>query len=349
MKKPHELSHCEPTNGGRSPGAIVARTKRDSINRPFPRKGRSNLIIAKLLRTLRILAMTFLICNIVFAADKIRVVTTTSTLAAMARTLLGNIPADIYFVASPTQNIHFIQPTPKDVLKVKKAEVLIHQGLDLEAWREPLLIAAGNPLFLGQRKNAIDVSEGISLLEIPTSLSRIEGDIHLYGNPHYTVDPENAKIMMTNIANGFSRLFPESANDFGQRKEAWISKLDQKINDWTARMSSFKNAPIVTYHRSWSYFAKRFHLDIVGELEPKPGIPPTPRHLSNLMILIKEKNVRAVIKETFNDSSPAEKIAKANGAKVVTLFQYVGESKENVDYISMTEHNIQEIEGALKR
>ncbi len=285
--------------------------------------------------------------NVALAAEKTRMVATTSTLASMVRELAGDW-ADIHYIASPSQNIHFIQPTPKDVLKVKKANVFVHQGLDLEAWRDPLLVASGNSLFLSQGSHSIDASKGVPLIEIPASLSRVQGDIHAYGNPHYAIDPENAKIMMGTIADGLSRIFPESASEFAKKSELWISRLDQKIKDWNARMAPFRGFPIVTYHRSWPYFANRFGLVIVGELEPKPGIPPTPQHLSELMKTMKEKNVKLVIKEVFNESSSAEKVAKVTGARVVTLNQDVDEDKETADYIAMIEHNIQLIEKALK-
>src|SRR3990167_8964483 len=159
----------------------------------------------KLLPLVFSIALLFVSAQLSFAADKIRIVTTTSTIADLTRQVVGE-KADIHYVAPPRQNIHFISPTPKDMLKVKKADVFIHGGLDLEAWRDPLLQAAGNMAFLGNGKAAIDASRGIQLLEIPQSLSRIEGDIHIYGNPHYWTDPENALIMADNIVSGLSAL-----------------------------------------------------------------------------------------------------------------------------------------------
>ncbi len=295
-----------------------------------------------------IFLILFFLCQspCLFAAEKIKIVTTTSTLASITKEIAYD-KVDVYSIASPKQNIHFYAPTPRNVLKVKKSEVLVHQGLDLEAWRGPLLNAAGNPRFLGGGNFSIDVSKGISLLEVPTSLSRAEGDIHLYGNPHYVVDPENAKIMATNISEGLAKAFPQDADYFRKNTEAFNRKLDEKIKDWLGRMASYKETPIVTYHRSWSCFAERFGFVIVGEVEPKPGIPPTAKHIAELMRVMKEKGVKVIIKESFQENSTPKKIAYETGAQVVTLAQAVGETKEARDYISMMEQDIQLLEQAL--
>ncbi len=294
-----------------------------------------------------ILIISFLILqNNVFAEGKIKVAATTTTLGNIVSEIAGD-KVEIYSIASPKRDIHFYAPTPRDVLKMKKADVLVHQGLDLEAWRGPLIDAAGNPLFLGEGDFSIDVSKGISLLEVPSSLSRVQGDIHFYGNPHYTVDPENIKIIATNIAQGLAKAFPENANYFRKNEKVFNQKLDDKIKDWNRRMAPYKGTPIVTYHRSWSYFAKRFDFIVVGEVEPKPGIPPTAKHIAELTRVMKEKNVKVIIKETYRESQTPNKIAEATGAQVLTLVQDVGEVKEAHDYSSMIEHDIQLLENAL--
>ncbi len=282
------------------------------------------------------------------AADKLRVVTTTNTLASLTKEILGDT-ADIHHVASPSQNIHFIQPTPKDVLKMKKARVLIHQGLDLEAWRDPLIVASANPLFIGDAKGAIDVSKGVALVEAPASLSRAGGDIHAYGNPHYAIDPENAKIIMQNIVEGLFEMFPERANEFKQKGDTWQAKIDDKMKEWQNRMAPYQGANVVTYHKSWPYFLNRFGFVTIGELEPKPGIPPTPKHISELIKEMKEKNVRLIIREEFNEAGTPRKLSQETGVPVVTLLQDVGEAKDSTDYISTIEHNIHLIEEALTK
>lgn len=299
-----------------------------------------------LILSLVVSSFGLLFCHALFAADKLNVVATTTTLANIASEVAQD-KIRITSIASPKQNIHHYAPTPKDVLKVKRADVLIHEGLDLEAWREPLLAAAGNMRFLGEGKDSIDVSLGVPLLEIPTSLSRSEGDIHAFGNPHYIGDPENAKIIALNIAEGLAKVEPENADFFRSNATAFNKKLDAKIKDWEARMAGFQGAPVVTYHRSWSYFLKRFNLSVIGEVEPKPGIPPTAKHLAGLIRQIKDKKAKVIIKEPFEETRTPKKIADETGAQVVTLSQSVGEPKEAKDYISLMEQNIALLETAL--
>jgi len=216
--------------------------------------------------------------------------------------------------------------------------------LDLEAWRDPLLVAAGNARFLGGGKDSIDASKGVPLLEIPTSLSRAEGDIHLYGNPHYWTDPENAKIMANNLAEGLARIFPEKADSFRKNAGEFNRKIDEKMTDWLRRLDRQKGSAVVTYHRNWPYFARRFGLVVVGELEPKPGIPPTAKHLAELVRIMKEKGVKIIIKESYQESRTPKKVAEETGGVVLTLAQQVEENKGATDYFSMMENNIQLLE-----
>ncbi len=285
--------------------------------------------------------------NKLFASDKVRIVTTTSTIADLVRQIAGDY-ADVYYIASPKRDIHFIAPTPKDVLKVKKAQVFVHSGLDLEAWRGPLLDAVGRTdLMWPSGDKQIDVSKGISLLEVPTSLSRSQGDQHAYGNPHYAMDPANAKIMVNNIQEGLSNIIPDKSGYFKKNADDLNQRINEKLKDWTKRMSLYQGMEVVTYHRNWIYFTKRFGFIITGEVEPKPGIPPTAKHMATLIDSMKEKKIKIIMTESFRDSRVSEKIARATGAKVLILAQDVGETKEGKDYISMMEQNIHLLEEVL--
>ncbi len=300
----------------------------------------------RLRRTVPILCLLVLFAEEGLATEKIRVVATSSTLASIVREIAQD-KADIHHVASPRRDIHFIEPTPVDVLKVKKADAFVHNGLDLEVWRNPLLDAAGNAKFLGEGKASIDTSRGIPLLEIPTSLSRAEGDLHQFGNPHFWVDPLNAKLMAKNIAKGLSELYPEDKDFFMKNADAFDKKIDEKMKEWSGRVRPFQGAHVVTYHRSWPYFLGRFGFVTIGELEPKPGIPPTAQHLAELMKEMKEKKVKVVIKESFHEGRAPEKVAKETGAHVVTLDQEVGENKGVSDYTALIDHNLALLEKAL--
>src|SRR3989338_398875 len=302
----------------------------------------------KLLPLVFSIALLFVSAQLSFAADKIRIVTTTSTIADLTRQVVGE-KADIHYVAPPKQNIHFISPTPKDVLKVKKADVFIHGGLDLEAWRDPLLNAAGNTAFLGNGKASIDVFKEVVLLEVPTSFSRSDGDIHVYGNPHYWVDPQNALTMIDNIVSGLSELYPQDADEFRRNADQYKQKLTTKIGEWDKRMAPYKGETLVAYHKSWPYFAKHFGFNVIDQLEPKPGIPPTSKHIAAVENEMKEHHTKIIIKEIYNESRTPGKVANETGATVVTLETAPGERKDTPDYISMMEHNVSELEAVFPK
>lgn len=283
-----------------------------------------------------------------WAAKKIKVVTTTSTFASIVQEVAGD-KADVYFIASPNRDIHFITPTPKDVLKVKNADVFVHAGLDLEAWRVPLLDAVGRTdLMPPAGERAIDVSKGISLKEIPTSLSRIQGDMHAFGNPHYWLAPSNAKIIATNIAEGLSRLYPEEADFFRKNADEFNRKIDEKMKEWRQEISPYQGQTVVAYHNSWPYFMDEFGWVILGFLEPKPGIPPTPKHMEEMIQTMKDKKTKVIVKEVFHEKKAPAKVAKATGAEVATLATEVGEIKGG-DYIRLIDEDVHQLVEAFKK
>lgn len=299
----------------------------------------------RFINTAVILACLILSSKPAMAVEQIRIVTTTSVLADLAMQITGEL-GDIFAVASPKRDLHKVQPTPKDVLKAKKADVFIHHGAQAEPWLLPLLNAAGRQEFI-QGTNIIDASIGIDLLEVPGEVSRLEGDIHPQGNPHYWLNPVNAKVVVGNITEELIVLFPEYSEVFEDNNRAFQKRLDKKIEEWEIRMRPFDGKKIVTYHRSWSYFAKAYSLNIVGEIEPKPGIPVTSRHLSELIKTIGNENVQLIITEPYQNDKPPKKISQETGVKVVELLQFNGAKKDVDDYISLMEYNISKVENAL--
>lgn len=280
-----------------------------------------------------------------FAAGKIKIAATTSTYASIAREITGD-KAEIYSIASPHRDIHFVSPTPKDVMKVKNCDVFIHAGLDLEVWRGPLLDAVGRlDLMWPAGERQIDLSRGIALLEIPASLSRAQGDIHVHGNPHYWLDPVNGKGIAKNIADGLAGLYPQDADYFKKNLQAFDDKMDSKLKEWQDRLAPYKGRGVVVYHNSWPYFMQRFGLVTVGYLEFKPGIPPTPRHIEELIRTMKSKGVKILIKEEFYENRTPKKVAKETGAVIAVLETETEEAKG--DYFSLFEGNIHRLAGAL--
>jgi len=281
------------------------------------------------------------------AADKIKIVTTTTVLANIAEQITGDA-ADIFYVASPKRDLHKVSPTPQDVLKTKKADIFIYHGLQAEPWLLPLLNASGRNEFLEANGKAIDASVGVEPLEVPSDVSRLEGDIHPFGNPHYWLDPANAKIAAKNITEGLKRNYPDDGVQFDDRLNLFNQKLEDKLIEWSSRMNPFKGATIVTYHRSWSYFVKAYGLEVVGEVEPKPGIPVTSKHLGELETKMRSEKVSLIITESYQDDKPTHRLAKATGAKVVELSQFNGGKKGANNYFDLMDYNIEQIEAALK-
>ncbi len=300
----------------------------------------------KLALRMTVLLLTLVSASNVFASDKIRITVTTPVFAGIAHEITGD-QADIYHIASPNRDVHFASPTPKDVLKVKRAHVFIHGGLDLEVWRGPLLDAAGRLDFMGENApRAIDVSKGIKLKEIPESLSRLHGDVHAFGNPHYWTDPRNAGIIAKNIAEGLSAIYPERSDFFNSNLENFKQKLNQRMSQWEAELLPYKGSGVIVYHNSWPYFLERFGLSTVEHLEPKPGIAPTPKHLQKIIQLIKERNVKVIIKESFQESGAPKRVAHAAGIQIVTLHQEPAEAVSG-SYFKMMDENVSALAQAL--
>jgi zinc/manganese transport system substrate-binding protein len=282
------------------------------------------------------------------AEQPLKVVTTLSTFADLVRQVGGDL-VEVSYVASPRFNPHFIEPRPSDVLKVKRANLFVHAGLDLEFWRGPLLDAAGNPdLFQGQ-KGELDLSKGIPLLEVPDKpVTRLMGDIHIYGNPHYWTSPDNGAIMARAIAAKLSELGPDHAAFYHERLSTFLKRLEEKKAIWQEKLKPIRGKKAIAYHRSWPYLAKFAGITIEQFAEPQPGIPPTPKQLADLERYIAKHHVQAILQETFVPRAASGHLARRTGVKVVTLCQNVGEIPEASDYIALIDYNVRQLAQALR-
>jgi len=283
------------------------------------------------------------------AVDKpLNVVATLTTFADLAKTIGGD-HVQVSAVAAPQFNPHFIEPKPSDVLRVKRAELFIHAGLDLELWRGPLLDAAGNTSVMPGQPGELDLSQGIALLEVPDHpVSRAEGDIHIYGNPHYWTDPENAKIMAKTIADKLSAVDFAHAQDYQQRLQQFTVRLDQKMAEWRSQLAPFQGQELVGYHNEWPYLMRFAGLRMDKFLEPKPGIPPTPKQLEFIEQYVGEHKIHGIAQATFFPQRAAEAVGQRTGAKIVLLCQSVGEVPEASDYIAMLDYNVHHLIAALQ-
>lgn len=282
-------------------------------------------------------------------AAPLRVVTTTEDLAAITREI-GGKQVDVSFIVKGFQNPHYIEPKPSYMRLLRKTDLLVKVGLDLEvAWLPLLLEGAHNPQIIAGAKGHLDASLDCDILEKPTTrLDRSKGDIHVYGNPHYWLNPENGLKIAENIAKKLSELDPEHSQEFQRNLETFKKSLLEKTKNWKDRMRPFKGTKIVSYHNSWPNFARAFDIQIVGFVEPKPGIPPSPSHLAELIDLMRSQNIKVIIMEPYFDVRVPEYVASRAKGKVVLLTPSVGGAEGIASYLDLFEHNLRQLEYAFK-
>jgi zinc/manganese transport system substrate-binding protein len=282
------------------------------------------------------------------AQAKLNVVATTPDLAAIAREI-GSDKIDITTLAKATEDPHFVDAKPSFIVKLNRADVLIEGGAELEiGWLPALLNQARNPKLATGAPGRVEAATGVQLREIPATLDRSQGDIHAAGNPHYVVDPLNAKIVAQNIAVALALNDAKSAEFFQANLKKFNEAIDAKLVVWQAAFAPFKGAPVVAYHNSWLYFAERFGLKIDLFLEPKPGIPPTPTHLAEVIAQMREQKVRVVIVDPYLNRKTAETAARATGATVVDVAQFPGGLKGTEGgYIQLMDYLVNSLTQAL--
>lgn len=259
------------------------------------------------------------------ADEKLRVVTSTSYFEDLARRI-GGERVDVKHVASPRFNIHFIQPKPSDVRNVSRADLFVFAGLDLEAWADPLLEAAGNrKVFRGAEHN-VDMSTGVPLLKVPGRLDRAEGDVHAFGNPHYTLNPEHLRIMAGTLAEALKRADSANAAVYDANLARFLSELDVKLAEWRAAVSGLRGKEIVAYHDDVPYLAQFTGLKSEVFVEPKPGIPPTPKQVQFLVEYAAAHPVSGLVSPSYYPKGTLEELGKRTGVPVVTVPQSPGET-----------------------
>jgi zinc/manganese transport system substrate-binding protein len=284
------------------------------------------------------------------AQGKLNVVSTTEDLASIAREVGGD-HISVDSIAKGYQDPHFVEAKPSFILNLLKADVLIVVGRELEiGWLPPLIQQSRNGKIQQGAEGYLDASIQAQILEVPTGqVTRAEGDVHPLGNPHYWLDPENGKRIAKEIADKFDQLRPNDRAYFDQRLGDFISRLDAAEKRWLAMMAPYKGTKMVTYHRSFPNFAERFGLNIVGYVEPRPGIPPTPQHTLDLINLMKQQNVKLVVVEPYFDMKTPNAIGRETGAQVLVVPPSVGGTKEATDYFKLFDYDIALIVNAIKQ
>lgn len=268
------------------------------------------------------------------AAGRLNVVATLEDFASIAR-FVGGDDVTVIGLCHGGRDAHFMDARPSYMVTLNRADVLIENGGELEiGWLSGLVDGARNRRILRGAPGRVVAMDEIDPLEVPAKLDRSEGDVHPQGNPHFTLDPLNARPIAARICAAFCAVAPEKAERFRSNLAAFNTRLDKSLARWTAMMTPLKGLKIVTFHRNFSYFARRFGLQVVGTLEPKPGVAPSPGHLANLIVTMKTEGVKLILAEPYRDLKVAQFVAEKSGAVLLITPTGVGGNAEGRDVFS---------------
>jgi len=283
-----------------------------------------------------------------FAA--VKVVTTTEDLASIVREIGGD-KVTVESLAKGYQDPHFVEAKPSFILKLHDADLLVLVGRELEmAWLPPLITQSRNGRIQPGSPGYLDASQNVRILDIPTGqITRAMGDVHPQGNPHYWLEPANGRRIAQSIQKKLTEMSPGDAAYFSQRYADFDRRLTEAEKRWQSQMAPYKGLKIITYHRSWPNFADAFGLDVVGYVEPKPGIPPSPGHQLALTEEMKRQQIKLILVEPYFDLRTPNKIGQDTGAQVLVMPPSVGGVKEVTDYIKLFDYDINLLLSAVKR
>jgi zinc/manganese transport system substrate-binding protein len=275
---------------------------------------------------------------ITYTAAQTKVVTTTTVIYDLVKNI-GGEKVEVDYISRGDQDVHFLEILPSYMLKLRNADIFFLIGLHLEMWAPQLIDGSRNSSL-----RIVYLSDVISPKEVPTTkVDASQGDVHPFGNPHYWLDPYNAKLMAEKIYNELSGLSPENDSYFKENLENYIVKLDNKIYEWESKISRLKQKEIIFFHSSWIYFTDRFGLKIAGYVEPKPGIPPTPSHNAEIIRMVKERNIKLIVTDVFYSDNAPNQIANATGATVLKIPTQVYGTKNVTSYIEMIDNIVNQI------
>ena len=300
-------------------------------------------------RSMLLAALALLLGVPAGAYAQLRVVTSTTDLYDIAKEVGGNKITAAH-IGEGYQDPHFIEAKPSFVLQLRNADVWAFVGLDLEiGWMPLLLDGARNPKIRQGGTGYLDVSRAIPLLDVPSgNVDRSQGDVHPLGNPHYWLDPENGRRIARLFHDKFVALDPAGKAEYDRGLADFTTKLNAAEKSWAPLIAQIKGKPVVAYHTSWRYFAEYTGMNIVGFMEPKPGVPPSPSHLLGLVRTMREKGAKVIIMEPFYDRRTVDVVAKQTGAKVLVLPPSVGGVKGLDDYVQLMTHDITQVANAVR-
>jgi zinc/manganese transport system substrate-binding protein len=279
---------------------------------------------------------------------KLNVVATTPDFAALAREIGGDL-VEVTALAKPTEDPHFVDAKPSHLVTLNRADVLIEGGAELElGWLPPLLDNARNGRIAPGAPGRIVASQGIAMLEVPATFDRSKGDVHSLGNPHVLLDPLNAKIIAAQIADHFAQVNPAAAETFKANLRRFDASVDQKLAEWQEQLEPYRGAKIVTYHKDFVYLARRFNLDIVETLEPKPGIAPSPAHLAQVVSTMQSTKARVILVQPYQNRRTAETVARQTNALVLDIPQQPGAIPNTATYFQLMDYLVRTLAAALE-
>jgi ABC-type Zn uptake system ZnuABC Zn-binding protein ZnuA len=274
------------------------------------------------------------------AQDRIRVVTTTTDLRSLTEAVGGDL-VDAVSLVPANFDAEEYQPKPQDVLRLKNARLVVRVGLDYDLWFDRLLEAAAMRELGRGGPGYVDASFGIAPLEVRgVAIGPGDGHAHGSGNPHYWLDPKNAEFITASILAGLARIDPANAMTYEANRQAFVARLAAKLNEWETRLAPLRNMPLIAYHNSWPYFARRFRLDFADFLEMKPGVPSTPSHLAGIIETMRTRGVRLVVREPHEPERDVAFVAAKTGASVVVLAASVGALPGASDYLALFDTDV---------
>lgn len=297
------------------------------------------------------LFLTLLLVNpfAVSAEKKIQVVATIADMADFAKQIGGD-KVEVKSIFKGQTDAHFFEPLPSHVIELQKADILIVGGLEVDFWAKGLIDASRNPDIKFGKPGYIDPSDGIKPKQVPAG-GRIDGsmgDVHPLGNPHYWFTPENVEIAVRNICKGLVRVDPENKDYYEANTEKYIDEVKRTFDELKSSLAKYKSIKIIQYHTSWDYFADAFGLEIVGSIEPKPGVPPTPSHLSQLVKSAGKNENLLILAEPYYPRKPIDFVVKNTSAKALRLHVYLGSKGSGATYLDNLRKNIESIAEAVK-
>lgn len=300
----------------------------------------------KMIKIIAAISMLIAVCTFPLQA-KTNVVTTSTDLADIAKAVGGD-KVTVTALMLGSQNPHTVEPRPSQVARLSRADLFVRIGMDLDMWADSLISASRNRSVQQGGKGYVDASINIRKLEVPSDrVDGSQGDIHVHGNPHYWLDPENAQVVARNIMLGLKRVSPGDADYFEKNYRSFSDRIDDRMTEWKKTLAPHKGKKIVTYHKTWVYFIRRFGLKEIGNVEPKPGIPPSPSHLRSLVSDMKSEDAKVILMEKFYSRKFPDAIARQTGAKIVEVPVSVGGEKGVGSYIELIDTIVKRLSAAL--